>query len=121
MAEFDPNNPGGEFEPDEESVEVLRQQSTLIEWLQNKWTRPQNCPICNSTNWGSAGVFELSQRGLGKIYALPPKKTLPVSVLACNICGYTLLFSSVRAEILPSDAQEASARDESRNDDQPSS
>ena len=68
MPEFDPNNPGGEFEPgggfppfkNASVPSAQEQRERAARWLAQKWTaKYKRCPICESNNWQVSEVAEL--------------------------------------------------------------
>jgi hypothetical protein len=55
----------------------------------------KSCPICSNSSWVIFdSPFELRQ--MREIRPMPQvSKTVPLVVVACHVCGYTLLFNAV--------------------------
>ena len=76
------------------------------EWLNKQWRGPKLCPVCNSNSWGigerAVEVREFHGGSLvvgGKIY--------PLITVTCGVCGYTLLFNAVVAELVKAEQEKA--------------
>lgn len=79
------------------------QWDRLQTWLETKW-RHGPCPVCQADAWFPAP-------NLGQIQNLipvPPEggKTVPVVLMACEVCGYIVTINAVGAGILAPEEDE---------------
>jgi predicted nucleic-acid-binding Zn-ribbon protein len=65
-----------------------------IDWIRKNWTKPTECPICGSDNWG-IGPQIVEVRGLN-----PDSPVYPKFFVFCQKCGYTIFFNAVIAGLV---------------------
>ena len=60
--------------------------------LNSKWTQSKRCPICSNNNWTiSPDPNQLMRFSGGNL--IVGGAIIPVVVVTCTNCGYTLLFN----------------------------
>jgi predicted nucleic-acid-binding Zn-ribbon protein len=91
-----------------DSSEQKRQITRAIEWLGLHWKAPQTCPICGSNSWNIGNVYELRPFNRGVLSLSAP--IFPVFPVTCTVCGYTMFFNAIIAEILESNIQSEISR-----------
>jgi predicted nucleic-acid-binding Zn-ribbon protein len=82
-----------------------KQKKHLLEYIDQKWPEPKACPICKNTDWYlSDTIFEIRE------YFEAAFKTsglaMPLIVLACKTCGYTILFNAISIGIIEPNKKE---------------
>lgn len=76
------------------------QSDKLVSWVEEKWLGEKECPICKVASWGiSNTLFELKSYGAGVITVGGP--LVPLAVVTCSNCGYSITFNALRIGILP--------------------
>jgi len=91
--------PGPPREPDPllPSIEGQRHVQAIQEWLQRKWDHGP-CPVCHTDQFGHGPLFEIPSYS-PKVG--PSVAVLPVFIVSCANCGYSLLFNALVAGIVP--------------------
>jgi hypothetical protein len=76
-------------------VKIEREQA--LQWLNEKWKEPRECPICKGTKWSLMDeLLELRPFEYGRIIMGQPP--IPIFIMICATCGYFLPFSAVLAK-----------------------
>jgi len=77
------------------------------EWLNEQWRGAKKCPICGSKSWTigekPVEVREFHHGGQLKEGGL----VYPLAALICGVCGYTLLFNAIVANLVKAVQEEA--------------
>ncbi len=62
-----------------------------MDWIRRNWTKPTECPICGSDNWGIGDqIVEIrSSKSGGLAY--------PQFFVYCQKCAYTIFFNAIIA------------------------
>lgn len=56
--------------------------------LDEKWTKPNTCPICGISEWSVSEIpYVLQQMG--------GKNAMPLYPVSCTNCGFTILFNAI--------------------------
>lgn len=90
--------------PDEQRAEYVESQlraavaevptfAAITRILDAKWTQPNTCPICGTSEWS---VSEIP-------YALPQmggERVMPLYPASCTNCGYVIFFNAILAGLL---------------------
>jgi len=65
-----------------------------MDWIRRNWTKPTECPICGSDNWGIGDqIVEMRASKMGNpIY--------PQFFVYCQKCAYTIFFNAVIAGLV---------------------
>lgn len=71
-------------------------------WLQEKWTRPQQCPICGTNSWIVSEVMELRAFEGGALVFGGGGGLYPVFQVTCGNCGMTYIFNAVLSGVVES-------------------
>jgi hypothetical protein len=88
--------------PLERSPERDRWQKNATEWVQEKWTTPNVCPICGSSTWTvTPPVSIYLYQGIAGIPSQVPAGVFPMFYVVCRTCAYAMSFSAVVAGVLP--------------------
>jgi len=76
-------------------VEYLK----AMDWIRRNWSKPTECPICGSDDWGIGDqIVEIRS-------SLPGGSIYPQFFVYCQKCAYTIFFNAVIAglvEVKPS-------------------
>ena len=81
-----------------DEAQKLQQREAAHRWIKEKWTLPENCPLCGTIDWTILDLSELRQYAPG--YVSPV--VYPVIPVMCDNCGYTRLLNAVKAGIIAS-------------------
>ena len=96
--------------PPDEKVLSREEKDRILKWLESKWTSAKQCPICGTNKWHIGDhLSTILTTHKGNIFIGGP--TIPVIIVVCMTCGYTLLFNAVVVGI-PSVAKEGSSNAE---------
>ena len=64
--------------------------STITQKLEQKWTEPDECPVCGSREWNVTEIpYSLTEMG--------GSKAIPIYPITCTNCGLTYLFNGIIA------------------------
>jgi predicted nucleic-acid-binding Zn-ribbon protein len=65
-----------------------------INWIRQNWTKPSECPICGSDNWGIGDqIVEMRPSS-------PGSPVYPQFFVYCRKCSYTIFFNAVVAGLI---------------------
>lgn len=65
-----------------------------MDWIRKNWTKPTECPICGSDNWGIGDqIVEMRPSHLGD-------RVYPQFFVFCQKCAYTIFFNAVIAGLV---------------------
>lgn len=65
-----------------------------MDWIRKNWTKPTECPICGSDNWGIGDqIVEI------RSFA-PSASVYPQFFVYCQKCGHTIFFNAVIAGLV---------------------
>lgn len=75
----------------------------LIEWLDSKWKSTSGCPICEQKDkWVAGDIFELREFHGGGFKIGGGSTVVPVALITCSNCGYTMCFNAMVAGLISS-------------------
>lgn len=70
------------------------------EWLAEKW-RHGPCPVCHENNWSY-------YPRLGQVSNLDyAGRMVPMLLVGCNVCGYTVFINAIEAGIVKEPGEDA--------------
>lgn len=69
------------------------EKTRISDWLQEKWTKQKDCPICGSTNW-IIGNHLVQQQLLAAGGAVVPGIYVPYVAVFCGHCAYAVHFNA---------------------------
>lgn len=73
----------------------------IIDSVNNKWTRPGSCPMCNNQGLSVIpNIFELREYNNGDIIVGGKQGTIPVVPIGCPNCGYTMFINAILAGVI---------------------
>jgi len=76
------------------------------EWLNKQWRGVKKCPICGSNSW-TIGEKPVEVREFHGGALKVGELVYPLAALICGVCGYTLLFSAIVANLVKAGQEEA--------------
>lgn len=66
----------------------------VIDWIRKNWTKPTECPICGSDDWGiSDQIIEMRSFSLSH-------PVYPLFFVYCKKCAHTIFFNAVIAGLV---------------------
>ena len=83
-------------------------KSTVLTWLQSRWTVAKTCPVSGHNDWmiGDHVVQPITISGQGA--ARSKGLGYPQVMLICDGCGYTMYFNAVKIGLgAPSSADQS--------------
>ena len=77
-------------EPYDPAVEEARIKASWERYINYRWTRAVECPICGGTSWKTGSPADMDARyHTGKVLTYMPVR--------CDTCSYTIFFNLVTA------------------------
>lgn len=95
-----------------DAIKLAKDQKKKIqEWLEEKWTAPPGCPVCQTTNFTIADhlVTPTILADGGMMLGGP---SYPQALLICDNCGHTRYFNVLRMDILPKKTEKKEGQDD---------
>lgn len=70
-------------------------------WLNSQWKGPKTCPVCHNNNWTiGEDLVEIRPFQGADFIGFVGGSVLPLFAVTCKICGHTLLFNAIVADLL---------------------
>ncbi len=63
-------------------------QAKVTEWFDAHWPRPRDCPVSGPTSWKYSSL-------LAGVPSHDGHNVLPLVVVTCSECAYTMFFSAI--------------------------
>jgi predicted nucleic-acid-binding Zn-ribbon protein len=77
----------------------------VLKWIDSKWTKSRNCPICDNSNWTiNPSAISVSLENKDRKFNL--SQVVPYYVVSCENCGYTQFFNAIQMGIFENTAQD---------------
>lgn len=83
--------------PAQRQARLASENERALKWLSDHWQGPPACPVCTSQRWNVGNVVEMREFEGGNLVIGGHSGVLPVSPIACAICGYTFFMNALRS------------------------
>jgi len=87
----------------DEKLDIKR----VKEWLNQKWKGAKRCPICDRNSWGIGETLVEIREFHGEGLAATGLVVYPLVAVTCGVCGYTLLFNAIVADLVKAEPEKA--------------
>jgi len=80
----------------------LSDAKVVIDRLNEVWTVKKLCPMCASSKFNFSNIVEVRDYNEGN--HCPGAAITPMVEVACNVCGYVILFNAIALGVVDRDS-----------------